>query len=188
MACVVVGAGCPTTPDFKTQMKCNWTQWGQDPTHSGNVCTRGQLPKTLLARVPFDPFAQIASDEAREPGADVGELLVHYPVPLIVDDDVYVLAKAGSWTPCDPVGSFLQADGGSLCGLAARDSQSWGIQRLHWEGGHLLHKWTYLSDWKPPPYSLTDWEPAFQGAVVGDFVYLPGANGALHVINRIDGT
>src|SRR4051812_7766471 len=132
---------CPGGPDSKAQALCNWTQWGQDSTHAGNVCGTGQAPTKLLARVVFDPFAEVASFEATPPGSTEGSLLVHYPVPLLVDDDVYLLAKGGAWTACAPIGSGTLADGGHLCGLAARDSQSWGIERLHWEDGKLVHKW-----------------------------------------------
>jgi hypothetical protein len=171
--------------DFAAQHKCNWTQFAQDPTHAGNACTKGQLPRKLLAHVVFDPFAGIAAAEAARGGE--ATLLVHYPAPLVVDDDVYLLAKGGSWTPCEPLGSFALADGGEQCGLAARDSQSWGVQRLHWEGGILKPVWTYASDWKPPPFALTDWEPVFQPAIGGDVLYVPGANGAVHRVDRLSG-
>src|SRR4051812_30865358 len=92
-------SGTPYDP----HLACNWTQWGQDPAHGGNACAIGQRPLRSLARLEFDPNVpaeQLESD---------GDLTAHFPVPLIRDDDVYMMFKAG-YTPCDPPGSGVSAD------------------------------------------------------------------------------
>src|SRR5689334_18737005 len=72
--------------------KCDWTQWGQGPSHRGNACTAGQSLNQALARVEFDPFAaQEQAETADWESDDPGSLLVHYPTPLIVGDWVYVM-------------------------------------------------------------------------------------------------
>ena len=36
---------------------CEWTQWGQSPSHDGQVCVAGQDNLRMLARLVVDKFA-----------------------------------------------------------------------------------------------------------------------------------
>ncbi len=168
--------------------RCDWPQWAQDPAHRGVACRAGQPLDRALARIEFDPFSvQEQADNADYENDIAGALLVHYPTPLIAGDDVYLMVKAGAYLPCEPPGSGMTADGGSFCGMAARDTQVWTERRYAWEGGALVEKWTVESDWKPVPVGLSAWEPAFQPALGGDFLYLPAANGDVLKVDRRSG-
>jgi hypothetical protein len=152
-----------------------WSQWAQNAGHSGDVCVRGQAPANVLARVAVDPFA---SAETSSVG---GDLLVHYQVPLIVDDDVYVLGKNGSFTPpCAP------PDGGEIA-CHAWDSQLWSERLYQWSGNTLSFVWSITSDWKPVPSEFAGSEPTFQPVVVGDWLYLPGFGGSIIRVDRHNG-
>src|SRR6185436_11725792 len=107
-----VGCTCGGTrpPDLTEQMRCNWTQLGQSSTHRGASCATAQRPNRVLARIPFDPLS--GAEAADTPGDEGPSLLVHYAVPLVVDDEVYLVVKGGPYLPCDPVGSFSMPDGG----------------------------------------------------------------------------
>lgn len=154
-----------------------WTQWSQSGSHQSSVCVAGQTPNKVLATVTVDPFGW------QETGSDDGDLLVHYQVPLVVGDDVYVLQKGGSFTaPCE------QPDGGGEVGCYAWDSQTWGEARYHWSGNTLVQDWMAPSDWKPVPSEFASSQPLFQPVIVGDFLYLPGAGGTVYKIDRHRGT
>lgn len=181
----LVCAGCSSPPNLENQMKCNWTQWGQGPAHAGTSCATGQMPNKLLSRIAYDPLSGV--EAADTPGDEGPELIVHYATPLIVDDDVYLVVKGGHYIPCEPVGSFGLPDGGFFCGPAARNALQWSVKAFHWNGGSLDEKWTYDTDWKPAPVDLVSWEPPMQPAVAGDFVWIPGAGGTLHQVERSTG-
>ncbi len=187
--CLLLGgalAGCSCGGSVNDT--CDWAQWGQDPAHRGNGCQNGQPLSRALARVQYDPFAeQEQLDNADYENGIQGSLLVHYPTPLIAGDDVYVMAKAGSYVPCEPPGSGLLADGGEFCGMVARNTQTWTEKRFAWEGETLVEKWTVESDWKPAPLGITAWEPSFQPALAGDFLYLPALGGTLLKVDRHGG-
>jgi len=77
----------------------NWPQWGQNPQHQGFVQTLGQAATSVLADTVYDPFT---AAEERDTG---GDLLVHYQVPLVDGDDVFMEFKAGTFIECSPPGS-----------------------------------------------------------------------------------
>src|SRR5689334_11991710 len=72
----------------------NWTQWGSNPQHSGAVRVAGQLAAGSLADVALDPFVKL---EQAENG---GDLVVHYPSPLVDRQDVFLLLKTGNYVAC----------------------------------------------------------------------------------------
>src|ERR1051326_6277616 len=75
----------------------SWRQWGNDSAHAGDSCVSGQPLDTALADIVYDQFTpQEEADES-------GELIIHYQAPLIDGDDVYMMAKAGAYTPCNTV-------------------------------------------------------------------------------------
>src|SRR5262249_49850413 len=69
-----------------------WSQWGQNQLHQGFVVTGGQDLTSILADIVYDPFTQ------QEEDASGGTLLVHYQVPLLEGNDVYMEFKTGSFT------------------------------------------------------------------------------------------
>ena len=158
-----------------TEACSSWQQWGQSSNHSGQVCVAGQMPAKILATINVDPFG------GQETGSD-GDLRVHYQVPLVVDDDVYVLQKSGSYTaPCP------EPDAGAEAGCYSWNSQTWSESYYSWSGGKLAHNWTFTSDWKPAPSELASSEQLFQPAIAGAFLYLPGLGGSVHKLDRKSG-
>jgi outer membrane protein assembly factor BamB len=143
-----------------------WLQWGGDHAHAGAACSAGQPMARTVTKVVIDPFA------AMETADSDGDLLVHYQVPLLDGDNVYTMTKAGTYTTCNP-------RSGECAYL--RNTQVWAERALRWEGDQLVERWMFASDWKPEPF-LT-FEPMFQPAIAGDFMYVPGAGGSVHKLN-----
>lgn len=81
-----------------------------------------------------------------------------------------------SW---DPPGSGSPAP----CGPAV-DEQVWTERAYTWRRGKLVPRWTFSSDWKPYPDA---WEAAFQPAMSGRFIYLPGAGGTVFKVDKQTG-
>ncbi|HKA89241.1 MAG TPA: hypothetical protein VKE22_16355, partial [Haliangiales bacterium] len=155
---------------------CEWTQWGQSPSHDGAVCVDGQHDLRMLVRLTVDRFA---AQETAETG---GQLLVHYPAPLVDEDgNVFVMEKAGTYTSCDPPGSGQPAP----CGRASQATEIWMQRAYEWRDGELVPQWTFASDWKPIP---TPWEPMFQAAIAGRFIYIPGAGGTVFQVDKRNGS
>src|SRR6202042_3043302 len=103
----------------------------------------------------YDPFAE-------QVAADNFGIVVHYQVPLIVGDDLYMEVKSGTYVPCDPPGSGLPAG----CGSASWDLEGWN--EVHYKigaDGKLTRGWTFASDWKPEPPA--GFEPVFHAVVSG---------------------
>lgn len=145
----------------------NWLQWGQGPRHQGFVGTEGQEVGSILADVVYDPFT------SQEEAATGGDLLVHYQVPLVEGNSVYMEFKTGSFT-----------------GNNSWNSQIWNERRLSWEDASLVTKWNFESDWKPEPRRTaveTLWEPVFHAVVSGDFVYVPGLGGTIFKLDKDTG-
>ncbi|HKD40205.1 MAG TPA: hypothetical protein VKB87_07940, partial [Myxococcaceae bacterium] len=88
----------------------SWPQWGQNSQHNGFVATEGQDVRSVLADLVYDPFT---GAEERDTG---GELLVHYQVPLIQGNDVFMEFKSGRFIECDPPGSGNPPPGEDDCG------------------------------------------------------------------------
>jgi len=137
----------------------NWPQWGQNPQHQGFVGVAGQPMKNQLANIVYDPF--VAQEQAF-----AGGLLAHYQVPLLDGEDVFMAFKTGDYT--NPF-----------------NSQVWHEKRLHWQGGQLVEKWDFTTDWKPEPIDYVGgWEPVFHAAMANDFIYVPGLGGTVFQLNR----
>jgi outer membrane protein assembly factor BamB len=165
-------AACQSPPE-----QCGaWLQWAGDPAHHGASCSAAQPMSQQLGELAYDPFLV-----AERADAD-GEILVHYQVPLIAGDDVYVMVKAGRYTPCDPP---IPPSMTEVCHLYRLNSQVWSEQAVRWQNGQIQHQWTFETDWKPEPYP--GFEPMFQPAVAGDRLYVPMAGGALAVLDRHSG-
>ncbi len=159
----------------------NWPQWGQNPQHQGSVSNHGQDATSILTDKIYDPFT---AAEARDTG---GDLLVHYQVPLLRGNDVYMAFKTGRFIECVPAGSGHPPPGQSDCGQSAWNSQIWNEKGLRWEDGSLVEKWTFQSDWKAVRVELAQWEPVFHAVLAGGFIYVPGLGGSVFKLNRVTG-
>jgi hypothetical protein len=158
----------------------DWPQWGGNPAHQGSSAAAGQPLVSLLADIVYDPFVGLEEAESN------GNLLVHYAVPLLDTTGVYLASKSGSYVSCDPPGSGLPFP----CGPDAWALQVWNVRKLAWKNGALSAEWTFASDWKPEPAggAVADWEPVFQPAIAGEFLYVPGYGGAVFKVSRATGT
>src|SRR5438105_2074468 len=144
-----------------------WPQFGRDATHSGNTPVAGQPLQTLVASMIIEPFSEVEQ-------VGQGEvLLVHYAVPLIDGDDVFVAVKGGTYT----IGDW--------------STQTWGVQAYRWQGSTLTRRWTFVSDWKPVPFTGGGvgplFEPVFQPVLANGFLYVPAFGGSVQRINRETG-
>jgi len=147
-----------------------WPQWGQNPRHTGSSSAVGQTATHILADVVYDPFVDA---EKADPFAE-GDLLVHYQVPIIDGNDIYMMSKGGQYTD-----------------ITHWDTQTWIEKRLRWQGGNLVEKWSYTSDWYPVPFGTPAngpfWEPVFHPALSGSVLYVPGAFGAIWKLDKLSG-
>jgi hypothetical protein len=170
--------------DDDSETSSDWPQWGQNPQHQGFIGVTGQRLDRQLANLVYDPFVP---QEQAEAG---GELLAHYQAPLAVGKDVFMEFETGTWIACDPPGSGNPPAGQNACGTDAWNLKIWNEKRLHWQGGSLVEKWSFASDWKPEPDAgvLGGWEPVFHGVVTNDAVYVPGAGGTVFKLSRGNGS
>lgn len=164
--------------------RCDWEQWGGNPAHTGEGCREVHNFQRISAHMTFDPFLeQEVADAVVQSGRDA--LFTHFQSPLLVGNDVYMEFKAGTYTSCASIPPPVPP--GAPCGRFAWNSQVWTERAFHWEDGQLVHDWTFESDWKPEPGQLAVWEPVFHAVVVGRFIYVPGASGSLHKLDRKTG-
>jgi len=154
----------------------SWLQWGRDQTHAGATCSSALPMSRQLGELQVDPFV------VGETADGDGDIYVHYQVPLIAGNDVYVEAKSGTYTPCTPPMPPMMP---RVCAPYRLNSENWDEVYVHWDGNHLVQKWIFHGDWKPPPYP--GFEPMFQPAVVGDRLYVPAQGGALAIVDRHSG-
>jgi outer membrane protein assembly factor BamB len=171
-ACACAQPSYPPQPPADTC--ADWHQWGNGAGHGGASCATAQPLARVIADIVVDPFiAQEESDAG-------GDLLTHYQVPLVDGDHVFVMEKRGIYTACaavaDPMTTnkcYQYLDGTRF------DSQIWTEARYDWVDGTLAFRWAFESDWKPPHYN----ETMFQPVVVGDVIAIPAARGALWLVD-----
>lgn len=157
-----------------------WPQWGRTPEHGASADVAAQPLGAILADFVYDPFVPQATREAG------GNLVAHYPVPLLDGPDVYMSSKTGRYVSCDPPGSRKPFP----CGPDAWDQQIWNMQKLRWTDGALRPVWRFPSDWKPEPDSgggLAGWEPVFHAVLAGNFLYVPGRGGSVFRVEKETG-
>jgi hypothetical protein len=87
------------TPGIAGQGSPAWPQWGQNPQHTGFLPVAGQSLQGKLSDQIFDPFTPQEMAESN------GALLMHYQVPLVSGNNVFMMFKTGTYNPCDPPGS-----------------------------------------------------------------------------------
>ena len=147
----------------------DWPEWGRTPQHTGAIKAVGQSPVEQLADINYDPFV---AQEQQDSG---GELLIHYQVPLIDGNGVFLEFKTGTYT-----------------GPNTWDTQIWNERAFAWQNGVLTQQWNFQSDWKPEPngakLGLSGWEPVFHGALGSGVVYVPGFSGSVYKLKETDGT
>jgi len=159
----------------------SWPQWGQNSEHQGFTSAIGQAPTSILADIVYDPFT---AAEERDTG---GELLVHYQVPILDGQDVFMEFKSGAFIECDPPGSGNPPPGFNDCGISNWNSQTWNQKRLHWQAGELVEMWNFESDWKAPRIELAQWEPVYHAVLANDYIYDPGFGGSVFKLARGSG-
>lgn len=141
-----------------------WQQWGNNAAHAGAGCVSAQPLEAKLAELDYDPFV----DEDLVGGS----LQVHYQVPLLDGDALFMMIKRGTYSPCN-------------FGSAEPCTQIWAEQRYDIaDDGTLALRWSFDSDWKPAPQVF---EPMFQPALSGARVVVPGAGGALWWLDAASG-
>jgi uncharacterized protein (TIGR03437 family) len=140
----------------------SWPEWGQNAAHTSSVPNTGQDMNEILANIVYDP---LVADES----AGTGDLLVHYQVPLVDGNDVFMEFKSGDFD------------------VNTYSSEAWGENHFNWQNGQLVQVWSYTSDWKAPGNSNDFWEPVFHAALANGAVYVPGVSGSVIQLDRDTG-
>lgn len=141
-----------------------WPQWAQNPQHTGFLNVSGQNLNQILADVIYDEVVP------QETAANDGDLLVHYQVPLVDGNDVFMESKTGNYN------------------TQHYSTQSWHQNRFQWLGNQLVKVWTFDSDWVAPGSQNDFWEPVYHAVLANGFVYDPGAGGTIFKLSRTDGS
>jgi hypothetical protein len=147
-----------------------WPQWAQNPQHTGFLNVKGQSLDHILADVIYDPLVQDEMSTGVQQFGPPPGLLVHYQVPLVDGNDVYMESKAGQFTR----GTY--------------SSQSWHQNKFTWINGQLTKIWTFDSDWIAPGSQGDFWEPVYHAVLANGFVYDPGRGGTIFKLNKTDGS
>jgi len=142
----------------------DWPQWAQNPQHTGFLNVKGQNLNQILANIVYDPLVPA------EQALNEGDLLVHYQVPLVDGNDVYMESKAGNYNK----GTY--------------SSQNWHQNKFSWINGQLTKIWTFDSDWIAPGSQNDFWEPVYHAVLANGFVYDPGQGGTIFKLNKTDGS
>ncbi|MEK6371776.1 MAG: hypothetical protein AABO58_03685 [Acidobacteriota bacterium] len=145
----------------------DWPQWGRSPQHDGRSPAAAQRLDRIEARVVVDPFTAAEKEETG------GFLVVHYPVPLVDGDDLYLLEKGGTFTSS-----------------ANRNTQTWNVKNVRRTAAGFAKQWMFASDWLPVPRGEgigPQWEPVFHPALGADALWVPGAGGTMFKVRRTDG-
>src|SRR5215472_5821701 len=139
-----------------------WPQWALNAQHTGQVNTVAQATNAILTSVTYDPLAPAEI-------AATGELGVHYQVPLIDDNRVFMEFKAGTYNK------------------NRYSTQTWGENGFQWQNGQLVQTWSFTSDWTAPGSQGDFWEPVFHGVLTNGTIYVPGAGGTLFRLDKTNG-
>src|SRR5688572_13983012 len=144
----------------------SWPQWGRTARHDSSSPVIGHWLDRIEASVVIDQFAQ------EEKAIAGGNLLVHYQVPIVDGNDLFLVFKSGAFT-----------------GNQTRETQIWNVRHMRRQSGGLVDRWLFQTDWKPVPSGGPgpSWEPVYHTALAGDSVWAPGAGGTMLRIRRSDG-
>ena len=151
-----------------TALGQEWPQWGKDPQHTGSINVTSQSLNRNIADVIYDSTVpgEISAATQLFGAAD---LLVHYQVPLVDGNDVYMEFKSGNASK----NTFSQ--------------MNWAENKLSWQSGTLVQVWSFASDWKAPGSYADFWEPVFHSALANGALYVPGAGGTIFRVDKATG-
>ena len=145
----------------------DWPQWALNPQHTEFLSnTTGQPLNQNVVNLVYD--FNVAQEQA-DPNA-AGTLLVHYQVPLIDGNDVFIESKDGTYSN------------------STYSTQKWHQNKYTWQGGTLVKVWTFDTDWFAPGSSNDFWEPVYHAVLANGFLYDPGRGGTIFKINKTDGS
>jgi len=151
-----------------TALGQDWPQWGRDPQHTGQINATGQNLNRNLADVIYDSTVPGELSAATQLFGEA-DLLVHYQVPLVDGNDVYMEFKSGNASK----NTFSQ--------------MNWAENKLSWTNGALVQVWSFASDWKAPGNYSDFWEPVFHSVLANGALYVPGAGGTIFRVNKSTG-
>ena len=143
-----------------------WPQWGLNPEHTLNINVPGQPLNQNAVSLVYD--FNVTAEKA-DPYAGPGNLLVHYQVPLIDGDDVYVESKDGTYSN------------------TTFSTQRWHENKYTWQNGTFVKMWTGDTDWLAPGSSSDFWEPVYHAALANGFLYSPGQGGSIWKVDKSTG-
>jgi len=157
-----------TTALITSALAQDWPQWGRDPQHTGQINVAAQNLNQNIANIIYDSTVpgEIAAATQLFGEAD---LLVHYQVPLIDGNDVYMEFKSGNASK----NTFSQ--------------MNWAENKLSWQNGNLVQVWSFPSDWKAPGSYADFWEPVFHSVLANGSLYVPGAGGTIFRVDKSTG-
>jgi hypothetical protein len=144
-----------------------WPQWGLNSQHTlfdGGVV--GQPLNQNAVNLIYD--FNIAAEKA-DPNA-TGDLLVHYQVPLVDGNDVFIESKDGTYSN------------------NTYSTQRWHQNKYTWQGSKFVKVWTFNTDWFAAGSSSDFWEPVYHAVLANGFLYDPGEGGTIFKINKTDGS
>ena len=145
----------------------SWPQWGLNPQHTlFDSAVAGQPLNENLVNFVYD--FNVAGEKA-DPNA-TGELLVHYQVPLVDGNDVFIESKDGTYSN------------------STYSTQHWHQNKYTWQGNSFVKVWTFNTDWFAPGSSSLYWEPVYHAVLANGFLYDPGQGGTIFKINKTDGS
>ena len=151
-----------------TAMGQDWPQWGRDPQHTGQINATGQNLNQNLADVIYDSTVPGELSVVNQLFGEA-DLLVHYQVPLLDGNDVYMEFKSGN------------ANKNTFSML------NWAENKLTWQNGSLVQVWSFASDWKAPGSYFDFWEPVFHSVLANGALYVPGAGGTIFKVDKSTG-
>ena len=155
-----VATTAPATPNF-------WPQWALNAQHTEFLSnTVGQPLNQNLVNLVYD--FNIDAEKA-DPNA-TGDLLVHYQVPLVDGNDVFIESKDGAYSN------------------NTYSTQRWHQNKYTWQGSNFVKIWTFDTDWFAPGSSNDFWEPVYHAVLANGFLYDPGEGGTIFKINKSDGS
>ena len=151
----------PTTPATAPR-----PQWGLNPKHTLFFDVIGQPLNRNLVSITYD--FNTAREKA-DPNSG-GGLDVHYQVPLVGNEDVFIESKGGKYSK------------------HTYSIQKWHQNKYTWRNGNFVKSWTFDTDWFAPGSSDDVWEPVYHAVLANGFLYDPGQGGAIFKINKTDGS
>jgi len=163
LAFMSIGAGAQILAPNKPP---DWAQWGLNSQHTlfdGVVTGQALNKNAVMLQYDFN----IAAEKA-DPNA-TGDLLVHYQVPLVDGNDVYIESKDGTYSN------------------STYSTQKWHQNKYSWQGGTLVKQWTFDTDWFASGSSSLYWEPVYHAVLANGFLYDPGQGGTIFKINKSTG-